>query len=126
MAYRPPIVPPKRSQSRRAREAAQSAVRRRELAKALRVRLLELIAASAAASSGPIRPPEPPFRGEPIRPPQPPFRGMPHLPPEGFFPPPGRGEPLFDPQTPRPPSIADWVRQPGFFAEEPSGDPRFF
>lgn len=129
MAYKPPVVPPKRSKSREARAAAQAAVRRTALAKALRERLLELIASTAAGRGQadtigrpmfreePIRPPEPPFRTEPIPFPRVPPRGTPHLPPDGFFPP-GRGGPVFDPQTARPPSIADWTRQPGFFAED--------
>lgn len=124
MAYRPPIVPPKRSKSRQAREAAQTSVRRTALAKALRERLLEFFALAAQQTQAAGRPAAM-FRDEPVPvvPPRPPFRGSPHLPPDGLFPP-GRTGPVIDPQIPRPPqaaqppSIYDWVRQPGFFAED--------
>lgn len=141
MAYRPPVVPPRRSRSREARAALEAQQRRAALVQALKARLAVLF--EMRAQPVPLPPGVVPRGPGPVAdiPPRGPFRGEPVLPPEGVVPqgpgdqpdflPGGERKPVATPVTPDwvpswpPPSAADWRRMPGFYDEQ-RDDSRFF
>lgn len=122
MAYRPPIVSPKTHRGKSARAALAAKERRTALVTALRDRLAAIVA--NMPKQQPDLPPQQPFREQPIPPPQgllpPAVAAAPPPPPPPAAPFPSQGPPGWVP-----PSAFDWIRQPGFYDEPPSGDRRF-